>query len=111
MVFRKMSPFFGKNKNSVRRIEIINDKFLKIIIFNFSFKDVIDYEHLIVYTFDDIQYVSTFRTVQLPRDIDLFEKELVRQYTLNLLEKQKTKESQETQGCFFYFIIKSFLFN
>ena len=61
---------------------------------------MIDYEHLIVYTFDDIQYITTFRTVQLPRDIDLFEKELVRQYTLNLLEKQKTKESQDILSLF-----------
>ncbi len=65
------------------------------------FKDVIDYDHLILYTFDDTQHVSTFRSVQLPRDIEKFETELVRQYTLHMLEKQKTKDSQDIQGDFF----------
>lgn len=62
------------------------------------FKDVIDCEHLVVYTFDAAFHVSTFRCVQLPRDIDDYETELVRQYTLYLSEKQKTKDAQELQG-------------
>ena len=59
---------------------------------------MIDYDHLVVYTFDSTQYVTTFRTVQLPRDIEQFETELVRQYTLHLLEKQKSKDAQDIQG-------------
>ncbi len=40
--------------------------------------------------------VATFRTIQLPRDIEQFEKEITRIYTLNLLEKQKTRELDDT---------------
>jgi hypothetical protein len=40
--------------------------------------------------------VATFRTIQLPRDIEHFEKELTRQYTLNLMEKQKTKDMDDS---------------
>jgi hypothetical protein len=62
------------------------------------FKDVLDCEHMIVYTFDNAYQVSTFRTVQLPRDVDSFEDELIRQYTIHLKEKQKTLNGNELQS-------------
>ncbi len=60
------------------------------------FRDTIDFDHLRLFTFDMEYEVDTFRTLQLPRDIENFENELTRQYTMNLIEKQKNREVDDT---------------
>lgn len=64
------------------------------------FKNVIDCDHIIVYTFDSSHFVSSFRTVSLPEDMENYKTELEKQYMAKLLEKQKNKENIENQGKF-----------
>lgn len=69
------------------------------------FKDVIDCDHIVVYTFDqtsDPLFVTSFRTVTLPKDMEQYKSELEKLYYAKLLEKQKTKENMETLGMSFY---------
>ena len=62
------------------------------------FKDVIDCEHIIVYTFDGEINVSSFRSVCLPKDMNEFKALLEKQYLAKLLEKKKNQENIESQG-------------
>lgn len=64
------------------------------------FKDVIDCEHVIVYTFDTIDelFVASFRAVTLPKDMEQYKTELEKLYFAKILEKQKNKENIENLG-------------
>jgi hypothetical protein len=62
------------------------------------FKNVIDCDHIVVYTFDCSHFVSSFRTVSLPKDMEFYKSELEKQYLAKLMEKQKNKENIENQG-------------
>lgn len=60
-----------------------------------KYKDMIDCDHVILFTFDASLEVASFRTVAMPRDMEDFKKELESQYLSKLLEKQKNQEGQE----------------
>lgn len=66
------------------------------------FKDVIDCDHIVVYTFEQSEplFVTSFRTVTLPKDMEQYKSELEKLYYAKLLEKQKNKENMETLGIF-----------
>ena len=68
------------------------------------FKDVIDCEHIMVFTFDGSISVSTFRTVTLPKDMENYKMELEKQYLAKLLEKEKNKDI-DNQGLRVFFFL------
>ena len=64
------------------------------------FKDVIDCDHVVVFSFDQEYNVSSFRTVCLPKDMEEYKNELQAQYMAKLAEKQKNQENFEIHGKF-----------
>lgn len=64
------------------------------------FKDVIECDHIVVYTFDQLEplFVTSFRTVTLPKDMEQYKSELEKSYYGKLMEKQKTKENIDNLG-------------
>ena len=64
------------------------------------FKDVIECDHIVVYTFQQAEsiFVSSFRTVTLPKDMEQYKSELEKQYFAKMLEKQKNKENIDNLG-------------
>ena len=64
------------------------------------FKDVIECDHIVVYTFQQTEsiFVSSFRTVTLPKDMEQYKSELEKQYFAKMLEKQKNKENIDNLG-------------
>ena len=67
------------------------------------FKEMIDCEYIVVFTFDASLSVSSFRTIALPRDMENYKKELERQYLAKLLEKQQNLDTQDNQGLNYIF--------
>ena len=59
---------------------------------------MIEFDEILVYTFDNSMYVSSFRTVTLPKDMENYKNELEKQYLAKLLEKQRNKETMDNQG-------------
>ena len=60
-----------------------------------KFKDVIDCESILVFTFDETLNVSTFRSIRLPRDMEAYRQELERQYQIKLLDKLANREATQ----------------
>ena len=59
---------------------------------------MIDCDYIVLYTFDQLQEVSSFRTVALPRDMENYKNELEKQYLAKLAEKQKGQNNQENSS-------------
>lgn len=59
---------------------------------------MIDCDYIVLYTFDQLQEVASFRTVALPRDMENYKNELEKQYLAKLLEKQKGQDNQENSS-------------
>lgn len=64
------------------------------------FKDVIDFDYIVVYTFDSTEpfFVTSFRTVTLPKDMEQYKSQLEQHYLDKMLDKQKNKEHIESLG-------------